>query len=221
MKSEVIYMLSVMGAVFAANYALRALPFVAFGGRGRELPRWASSLSSYISPVIIAALIVYSYAGLQWRTPWPYIAGALVVGLQLWRRNPLASIVAGTALYMALLSCGCVSEPSDMLVSSVAHPIVRVTSQGIKFQDKPVTPDEAVKLLEKRGVPKDRTLHVLVDDDFDNQKILWVFKHNYLDRAGYTKSVWIHGRRGASGKSDIKPPDGGVTVPYRNKTLKK
>jgi len=220
MKSEILYMLCVVAAVFAANYALRALPFVAFGGRGRELPRWVSSLGAYVSPVIIAALIVYSYVGLKWRTPWPYIAGALTVGLQLWRRNPLMSIVAGTFLYMSLLSCGCVSVPSDNLKSTVAHPLVRVTRFGIKFQDKLVTPEESVKLLVKHGVPKDHTLHVLVDDDFDNQRILWVFKHNYLDRAGYTKSVWIHERRGESGKSDIKPPDGGVTIPYRGRMLR-
>lgn len=117
-------------------------------------------------------------------------------------------------------TCGCVSEPSRRLQSSVAHPIVRVTRHGIKFRDRLVTPEEAVRLLEKNDVPKDHTLHVLVDDDFDDQKVLWVFKHNYLDRAGYTKSVWIHGRRGKSGRSNIKPPDGGVTIPYKNRTLR-
>ena len=220
MKSDVIYMFGVIVAVFAANYALRALPFIAFGGRGRPLPRWASSMGEYVSPVIIAALIVYSYAGLAWRTPWPYVAGALTVGLQLWRRNPLASIIAGTILYMCLLSCGCVSERSHRLESSVAHPIVRVTSRGIMFKDVPVTPARAVALLEENEVPKNRTLHVLVDDDFDNQRVLWVFKHNYLDRAGYTKSVWIHGRRGESGKADIKPPDKGVATPYRDRMFR-
>ncbi len=220
MKSDVLYMFGVIVAVFAANYALRALPFIAFGGRGRHLPRWASSMGEYVSPVIIAALIVYSYAGLAWRTPWPYVAGALTVGLQLWRRNPLASIIAGTILYMCLLSCGCVSERSHRLESSVAHPIVRVTSRGIMFKDVPVTPARAVALLEENEVPKNRTLHVLVDDDFDNQRVLWVFKHNYLDRAGYTKSVWIHGRRGESGKADIKPPDKGVATPYRDRMFR-
>ena len=163
---------------------------------------------------------MYSYAGLAWRTPWPYVAGALTVGLQLWRRNPLASIIAGTILYMCLLSCGCVSERSHRLESSVAHPIVRVTSRGIMFKDVPVTPARAVALLEENEVPKNRTLHVLVDDDFDNQRVLWVFKHNYLDRAGYTKSVWIHGRRGESGKADIKPPDRGVATPYRDRMFR-
>lgn len=134
------------------------------------------------------------------------------------RERRLAAGLARAALSACLFACGCVSAPSDSLSSSVAHPIVGVTRNGITFQGRPVTPEESVRLLEKNGVPKDRTLHVLVDDDFDDQKILWVFKHNYLDRAGYTKSVWIHGRRGESGRSDIKPPEGGVTMPYRPRT---
>ena len=55
-----------------------------------------------VSPVVIAGLIAYSYCGLEWRAAAPYLAGALTVALQLWRRNPLLSILAGTAMYMAL-----------------------------------------------------------------------------------------------------------------------
>jgi len=126
---------------------------------------------------------------------------------------------AGLALAACILVCGCVSAPSERLKSTVAHPIVSITRFGIKFQDRLVTPEESVKLLERNGVAKDRTLHVLVEDGFDDQRILWVYKHNYLDRAGYTKSVWIHGRRGVSGGADIKPPEGGVTIPYNRKII--
>ena len=31
------------------------------------------------------------------------VAGAVTAALQLWRRNPLVSILAGTAIYMALM----------------------------------------------------------------------------------------------------------------------
>ena len=85
------------------NYGLRALPFLIFAGRDRELPRWVERFGSLLSPVIIAVLVVYSFSGREWKTACPYLAGALTVGLQLWKRNPLASIVAGTALYMVLL----------------------------------------------------------------------------------------------------------------------
>ena len=40
---------------------------------------------------------------MQWRAASPYLAAVLTVGLQIWRRNPLLSIVVGTVAYMALL----------------------------------------------------------------------------------------------------------------------
>jgi len=65
-----------------------------------------------LSPAAIAMLTVYCYAGEMLKcaadapalaAAAPYLAGALTISLQLWRRNPLISITAGTALYMALV----------------------------------------------------------------------------------------------------------------------
>ena len=106
MTEEVLYMLGIVAAGFAVNYSLRALPFILFSAGGRNPPRWVERFGSLVSPVIIAALVVYSYSGLVWRTSAPYLAGAATIALQLWRHNPLVSIVAGTALYMALLAFG-------------------------------------------------------------------------------------------------------------------
>ena len=61
------------------------------------------SSSSVRGGARIGCLIIYSFAGMQWRAAAPYLAAALTVGLQIWRRNPLLSIIAGTAAYMALL----------------------------------------------------------------------------------------------------------------------
>ena len=105
MKAEVIYMLGIVGVGFLVNYTLRALPFLLFAGRDRELPFWIRRISGFVSPVIIAGLIIYAYSGSAWRTPWPYVAGAVTVGLHVWKRNPLVSIIVGTALYMLLLDC--------------------------------------------------------------------------------------------------------------------
>ena len=58
MADEVLYMLGIVGAGFLVNFGLRALPFVLFAGRTRELPAWVSSLGSAVSPVIIGCLIV-------------------------------------------------------------------------------------------------------------------------------------------------------------------
>ena len=104
MADEILYMTGIVAAGFVVNFGLRALPFILFGGKGRTIPAWIDRVSGFISPVIIAALIVYSFAGLAWRTPWPYIAGAMAVALQLWKRNPLLSIIAGTIIYMLLLN---------------------------------------------------------------------------------------------------------------------
>ena len=106
MTEEILYMLGIVGVGFAVNYGLRAFPFLLFSGGSRNPPRWAERFGKLVSPVISAALVVYSYAGLEWRMPWPYLAGAFTVALQLLWRNPLVSIVVGTVLYMVLLSCG-------------------------------------------------------------------------------------------------------------------
>ena len=102
MKNEIAYMIGVIAVGFAVNYGLRALPFLLFGGRDRTVPAWIDRISGFISPVLLALLVVYSFAGLAWRTPWPYVAGVVTVVLQLGRKNPLLSIVVGTAVYMLL-----------------------------------------------------------------------------------------------------------------------
>lgn len=219
MASEVVYMLGVVFAVFAANYALRALPFLLFGGRGRELPRWVASLGNYVSPVIIAALIVYSYSGLQWRTPWPYLAGALTVGLQLWRRNPLSSIVAGTVLYMCLLGCGCTTTEKSIEYDN-AHPLIRFSNTGIRFREKYVTPQRAVELLEENQIPHDATIHILVDDDYTDRRATWVFQHNYLARAGYNRSVLVTKRVATSEAVKAKPKQKATAVQEKPKKIR-
>lgn len=108
MQGEILYMLGIVAAGFVVNFGLRALPFILFGGKDRTIPAWIDRVSGFISPVIIAALVVYSFAGLAWRTPWPYAAGALSIALQVWKRNPLLSIVVGTIIYMLLVNLGAV-----------------------------------------------------------------------------------------------------------------
>ncbi len=109
-------LVSFAGAIAVAalvTFALRALPFVLFAGKDRALPPAVERLGAFISPVIIAGLIAYSYYGLyradgfdlatDWA--WPLAAGVLTVALQAWKGNPLVSILSGTVLYMFLVSC--------------------------------------------------------------------------------------------------------------------
>ena len=197
-QNEFLYMFAVVGAGWAVTYGMRALPFLLFSGRDRPLPPWVERFGNLVSPVIIAALVVYSYTGLAWRTPWPYIAGALTVAIQLWRGNPLASIVAGTALYMCLLACGCQTD-SQTLSYDGTHPLIRFTARGIKFQDEYVSPAEAVERLKKNKVPTSDTIHVLVDPEYTDRHGLWVFQYNYLGSAGYRRVLFVNERKATSG----------------------
>ena len=223
MTNEVPYMAGVVAACFAVNYGLRALPFVLFAGRDRELPLWVERFGSLISPVIIAALIVYSYSGLEWKSAWPYLAGLLTVGLQLWRRNPLASIVAGTALYMALLSCGCSTVHREIRLDA-EHPAVRVSRQGILFGDTFVQPQEVAEILQDYDVPRDRTIHIRLDPDVRDLGPARSLM-GYLCRAGYNSPVLVTARHAESvnlgKKKPVPPPPRAEKAPPRRVRYKR
>ena len=109
MSAKAIYCLTVLLTVGALSYLLRALPFILFGGR-KEAPAAVKYIGRVLAPAAIAMLVVYCYAGetaketaTAFAAAAPYISGAVTIALQLWRRNPLMSILAGTALYMALV----------------------------------------------------------------------------------------------------------------------
>lgn len=209
---EVVYMLGVVAVGFAVNYALRALPFVLFAGRDRELPAWVEKFGNFVSPVIIAGLIVYSYSGLAWKTAYPYLAGALVVGLQVWKRNPLVSIVAGTVLYMVLLNCGCATSRTIQL--DAQNPAVRVSQQGVLFGDQYVQPQEVVEILDDYDVPHERVIHILLDPDVKDLRPAR-FLMACLAKGGYTRPVLVTKRHAESvnlGKRNPVPPSSAAAV---------
>lgn len=204
MTDEIIYMLGIVGVGFAVNYALRALPFLLFAGRSRSLPKSVETLGSLISPVIIAGLIVYAYSGSSWRTPWPYVAGALTVGLQIWKRNPLASIVSGTILYMVLVNCcGCTTHRT--LELDAKNPAVEVTTQGVKFGGEYVDPLAVPEILEDYDVPHDRVIHILKDEDVKDLRPAR-FLMGILCKSGYTRPVLVTKRHAESVNLGRKKP---------------
>jgi hypothetical protein len=100
------------------------------------------------------------------------------------------------ALATALIIVGCRSDDVGEISYDGAHPMIKIDHDGrLSFMGKPVTPAEAVERLEAHGIPKDATIHVLVDDRFDDARATWVFQHNYLGRAGYRRSILVHARR--------------------------
>lgn len=104
------YLWQMLLAAGAVTILLRALPFLLFG-TGKKVPDVVLYIGKVLSPGAIAMLVVYCFCCYaQTRTPSQHLYGLaeilaalLVVSLQIWKRNPLLSILAGTALYMVLV----------------------------------------------------------------------------------------------------------------------
>ena len=83
---------------------LRFLPFLIFR---KQTPAYITYLGRVLPPAIIGMLVVYCLKDIT-LTVRPHglpelIAAACVVGLQVWRRNALISILSGTIVYMLLI----------------------------------------------------------------------------------------------------------------------
>jgi branched-subunit amino acid transport protein AzlD len=90
----------------AITFALRALPFLLFGGK-RQMPERLVNLGKILPSAIMAVLIVYCLkdAPDDWITIGiPKAAAVLVVAVSYkWKHNTFLSILLGTACYMVLL----------------------------------------------------------------------------------------------------------------------
>lgn len=198
MAEDILHTAGIVAVAWAVTFGLRSLPFLLFAGRGRDVPPSVERFGSIISPVIIAGLIVYSYSALEWRTAWPYIAGVLVVALQLWRRNALLSIIAGTVVYMCLLSAGCASNDYGDIVLDAAHPSIRYSAQGFLIGERYVDPRRVPSILKSYDVPTDRVIHILVDEESERdlkpaRAFMGLLAHN-----GYRRSVLVTKKRAES-----------------------
>ena len=96
---------AVLAAVMSlVTILLRFLPFLIFR---KQTPAYITYLGRVLPPAIIGMLVVYCLKDIT-LTVRPHglpelIAAACVVGLQVWRRNALISILSGTILYMLLI----------------------------------------------------------------------------------------------------------------------
>ena len=96
---------ALVAVIAAVTIALRFLPFLIF--RGRETPQFIAYLGKVLPYAIMGMLVVYCLRGTNLLSA-PHgipelIATALVVGLHIWKKNTLLSIIAGTACYMLLV----------------------------------------------------------------------------------------------------------------------
>ena len=103
MSSHQYIMIAVMAVVVIA---LRSVPFVLFSGK-RKVPASFLYLGKVLTAAAIAMLVVYSlYGNLNYpacgtKNLLPgLLASAVTVILHWFLKNPLVSIIAGTACYM-------------------------------------------------------------------------------------------------------------------------
>lgn len=103
----------IIAAVFMCAlmiFSERAFPFVLFSKKNP--PKLIRIIQKFIPTMVIACLLVYCLKdisftdenGLYLKGFVPSFSALFVtLGLQLWKKNTLLSILSGTVLYMALL----------------------------------------------------------------------------------------------------------------------
>ena len=103
--NNIIYPIAVIGVVAIVTWFLRAFPFLLFGSR--PLPKTIQYLGKALPPAIMTVLVIYCLRNTAFSQA-PYgipelVACALVVILQIVRKNMYLSIIAGTICYMVLM----------------------------------------------------------------------------------------------------------------------
>ncbi|MEU9345959.1 AzlD domain-containing protein [Streptomyces sp. NPDC048278] len=99
------YLLLAVAVSAAVTWALRALPFTVLASL--RASRTVQYLGARMPAGVMVILFVYCLRDLpltQSRALAPLAALAVTVGLHLWRRNALLSIIGGTVVSVALAS---------------------------------------------------------------------------------------------------------------------
>ncbi len=100
-----VHSMLLIAVIAAVTALLRFLPFLVFGKR--QTPIFVTYLGRVLPYAVMGMLVIYCLRGISFvAAPHgiPELCSvAVVVGLHLWRRNTLLSIVGGTACYMFLV----------------------------------------------------------------------------------------------------------------------
>lgn len=109
---ETTYIVAFIAVTTAATFATRLIPFL-FLSRHHEHPLLIH-IGRYLPAAVMALLvIVFLIRSANWNGPAfgldALVPCAVVIGLHLWQRHALLSIVAGTALYMVIQQNGLLS----------------------------------------------------------------------------------------------------------------
>lgn len=89
------------------TFLLRALPFWLFGRQNRQVPKLVDYLGKVLPQATMVMLVVYCLRSVSFSafsSALPTIIGiAVVIILQVWRKNSIISVFLGTASYMLCL----------------------------------------------------------------------------------------------------------------------
>lgn len=99
------YTIAAVLVAAAVTWALRTLPFAALGSLRKS--GTVQYLSTRMPAGVMVILVVYCLHDLpvtEARAAAPLAALAVTIGLHLWRRNALLSILGGTATHVILAS---------------------------------------------------------------------------------------------------------------------
>ena len=106
MRLNAIQTLIILLAITVGTVITRFLPPILFP-HGKPLPKFLQELCTLLPPAMMGLLVVYCFKGVHWLSGThglpELIAAAVVVLLHSWKRNVLASIAGGTAVYMLLV----------------------------------------------------------------------------------------------------------------------
>ena len=95
----------IVGVASAVTILLRFLPFFIFGEK--KTPEFLDYLGKFLQYAIMAMLVVYCLKGVSFGMMAAWVPSAIgvlvVVGLHVWKRNTLLSIVGGTICYMVMV----------------------------------------------------------------------------------------------------------------------
>ena len=107
----------------------------------------------------------------------------------------LLRLVAVAIACLSLLAGGCATHREMNLDSQ--NPSVRVSRQGILFGDTFVNPQDVPEILDDYDIPKDRTIHIRLDQDVRDLRPARTLM-GYLCRAGYRNPVLVTERHAES-----------------------
>ena len=103
--NEPLYLVVAIAVIALVTWLLRAVPFLLLGRR--KLSGMVVYLGKMLPPAIMAILVVYCLKNLDLLATGhgleQLIPVALVVGVQLWRKNTLLSILVGVVSHMVLI----------------------------------------------------------------------------------------------------------------------